>query len=84
MTKEKLSEFNERFYKIDADLRRVCIKAIGDFERTKDEKALGDTLTFTLGSDYYHKMADLCFEMLKALKIENAVQLPTEFEDNND
>ena len=70
MTKEKIAEYNERFYSIDASLRSTCIKAVADFERTKDEKKLCDTLTFTLGSDYYHKMADLCFEILKALKSE--------------
>ena len=81
MTKQKLSKFNERFYSIDASLRKEVISAIGNFELTKNEKALTDKLTFTLGSDYYHKMADLCFEMLKALKIENAVQLPNEPEE---
>lgn len=68
MTKEKIAEYNERFYSIDASLRSTCIKAVSDFEKTKDEKKLCDTLTFSLGSDYYHKMADLCFEMLKELK----------------
>lgn len=71
MTKEKISEYNERFYSIDASLRSVVVKAIGEFEHSKDEKKLCDTLTFTLGSDYYHKMADLCFEMLKELKAES-------------
>ncbi len=72
MTKEKISEFNEKFYSIDTSLRNVIVKAVGDFERTKDEKKLCDTLTFSLGSDYYHKMADLCFEMLKVLKAESS------------
>lgn len=72
MTKEKISEFNEKFYSIDTSLRNVIVKAVGDFECTKDEKKLCDTLTFTLGSDYYHKMADLCFEMLKVLKAESS------------
>lgn len=72
MTKDKISEFNEKFYSIDTSLRNVIVKAVGDFERTKDEKKLCDTLTFTLGSDYYHKMADLCFEMLKILKAESS------------
>ena len=71
MTKEKISEYNERFYSIDASLRSVVVKAIGEFEHSKDEKKLCDTLTFSLGSDYYHKMADLCFEMLKELKAES-------------
>ena len=72
MNKEKISEFNEKFYSIDTSLRNVIVKAVGDFERTKDEKKLCDTLTFTLGSDYYHKMADLCFEMLKVLRSESS------------
>ena len=70
MTKEKIAEYNERFYSIDASLRSTCVKAVKNIKKTKDEKKLCDTLTFTLGSDYYHKMADLCFEILKALKSE--------------
>jgi hypothetical protein len=51
--------------------------------RTKDEKVLTENLTFTLGSDYYHEMADLCFEIIKALKVELTVQLPTESDDED-
>ena len=82
MTKEKLSEFNEKFYEIDASLRNKVCDTLGQFMRTKDEKVLTDNLTFTLGSDYYHEMADLCFEIINALKVELAVQLPTEFDED--
>lgn len=82
MTKEKLSQFNEKFYKIDASLRNKVCDTLGQFMRTKDEKVLTDNLTFTLGSDYYHEMADLCFEIINALKVELAVQLPTEFDED--
>ena len=77
MTKERLSKFNEKFYEIDASLRKEVQCTIGEFEKTRNEKVL-EKLNFTLGSDYYHKMADLCFEMLTALKSEFAVQLPDE------
>ena len=70
MTKEKLSEFNEKFYKIDASLRNKVCDTLGQFMRTKDEKVLTENLTFTLGSDYYHQMADLCFEIINTLKTE--------------
>lgn len=82
MTKERLAQFNERFYEIDASLRNKVCDTLGQFMRTKDEKVLTENLTFTLGSDYYHKMADLCFEIINALKVELSVQLPTEFDED--
>jgi len=83
MTKEKLSQFNEKFYEINASIRNKVCDTLGQFMRTKDEKILTENLTFTLGSDYYHEMADLCFEIIKALKVELTVQLPTEFDDED-
>lgn len=82
MNEAKVSKFNEEFYKITTELSAKVGRAIGTFEKTRDEKALSETLTFSLGSEYFYKMADLCFEIINALKVELSVQLPTEFDED--
>ena len=77
MTTERLSKFNERFHEIDGSLRKKVCDTIRDYQNTNDEKVL-ENLNFSLGSDYYHKMADLCFEIINSLKVELTVQLPDE------
>lgn len=84
MTTEKLSDFNERFYKIHTNFRNEVCDTIGKFMRKKDEKILSENLTFSLGSDYFYEMADLCFEIINTLKAERKENNSSDDDDDDE
>lgn len=81
MTKEKLLQFIEKFYEINASFEDKVGDILGQYTRTKDENVLAENLTFNLCSEYYQKLSDLCIEIIKELKTELIAQTTTESDD---